>query len=756
MASPYTATANTKMLLRFDSTSSTPDATGNVTDLTGGTGNYTDGKFSRATYQNLGSIYRTGATKSFVQSIGDYTISMWVKPIVQPSNPAYPRWTLFRNAYSTDDHHIEYSYNNDGFYRIHYKRTRYLPGVYNNVVAVGVTQIYTLPIDSYTNLIFTYDDSENMIKLYVNGVLYTQSNQSVYSTYAWSSLWNSGTINSMNGFSRGQMIYDDLVLENTVWSPEKAAFVAGAPFITAHPQPVTKDPGDTVTFSVIAIGDDLTYQWQVSENNGTFNNVPGETSSTLSFVASFPLSYNRYRVAVSTDTATIYSDSALLKVNYTAASGMLAWFHFDEGYIGGHRVDVLGPFGDYNLSDWPFENPALAGFTGFNWASPKPHDSGYILGMPGCRAEPAANIGGSLDFRGYTGSSAGYSGIAGPYNYIRTGGRYFMYEDREDYVDLDTNSFTIMTWIRLPWESINKSFDYLDYLGVSRTRTGFTYQYAGQGDFADSRWGMEIQGSISTPRIEYRFGNGTFAQNKYYRLTNLNLMGFLDGEWHHVVSVVNRVNNTITTYFDGVAHSQILDISDLTYNLTVPYSSVDTDHRYQIMGGGEYNSTDFTALPGSFSDDYKQYMSVDDHRLYKRALEPNEIKGIYDSTSFGFDFWADDRSVPVNTPIVFTPTGVFDFGVSGYNWTYGDGSVSTGYTGYHSYTGNNSSYDVSLLMQFDTGSTGLEYKVDYIRVEDVITYTINDQYYYNGESVTFTGGATGVPGPITYKWQKEE
>jgi hypothetical protein len=568
------------------------------------------------------------------------------------------------------------------------------------------------------------------------------------------------------------MIYDDLVIEDTVWSPEKAAFVSGAPFITVQPQPVTKDPGDTVTFSVSAIGDDLTYQWQISENNGAFTDMLGETSSTLSFVASFPLSYNKYRVAVSTDTATIYSDSALLKVNYTAASGMLAWFHFDEGYIGDHRVDVDDYWGDYNYPDWPYEKPALAGFTGYNWASSAPYDYGLFPGPIRHRGDPIANIGGSLDFRGWTGTyyketpTVGYSGIAGPYNYIRSANA-FRYEDTEDYIDLGTDSFTVMTWIRLPWESMHKQFDYIDKDGSEATEGRFRHCYASQGPIGSGRWQMNIYGTYNTgpgdlvPSIEYRFydgsGSGLPAHNKVYYLLNIDGLGFVDDEWHHLTSVVDRVNNTITTYFDGAPNAQVIDISDMDFDLTEPYTLGGYKHTYTIeMPSTAMETLNPGVVEGSLSDDYKRYMSIDDHRLYKRALEPNEIKGIYDSTSLGFDFWADDRSVPVNTPVIFTPTGVFDFGVSGYNWTYGDGSVSTGYTGYHSYTGNNSSYDVSLLMQFDTGSTGLEYKVDYIRVEDVITYTINDQYYYSGESVTFTGGATGVPGPITYKWQKEE
>ncbi|RYZ52507.1 MAG: hypothetical protein EOP49_09330, partial [Sphingobacteriales bacterium] len=58
-------------------------------------------------------------------------------------------------------------------------------------------------------------------------------------------------------------------------------------------------PGNTATFSVVVSGTSLTYQWQVSTDNGNaWTNIPSETNSTLSIVTSAAMEGNQYRVVI--------------------------------------------------------------------------------------------------------------------------------------------------------------------------------------------------------------------------------------------------------------------------------------------------------------------------------------------------------------------------------------------------------------------------------------------------------------------------
>src|SRR5207247_3195574 len=67
------------------------------------------------------------------------------------------------------------------------------------------------------------------------------------------------------------------------------------PSVTAQPTSQTACAGSTATFTSTASGSPTpTVQWQVStDGGGTFNDVPGATSTTLSFTAA--ASQNGYR-----------------------------------------------------------------------------------------------------------------------------------------------------------------------------------------------------------------------------------------------------------------------------------------------------------------------------------------------------------------------------------------------------------------------------------------------------------------------------
>lgn len=88
--------------------------------------------------------------------------------------------------------------------------------------------------------------------------------------------------------------------------------------ITSQPQNVTKTAGTAATFSTIATGTSLTYQWQVLPvGDASYSNISGATSATLSLSASdvtAEASGNKYRCKISDANGYIYTDSATLTV----------------------------------------------------------------------------------------------------------------------------------------------------------------------------------------------------------------------------------------------------------------------------------------------------------------------------------------------------------------------------------------------------------------------------------------------------------
>ncbi|MFT3979739.1 MAG: M36 family metallopeptidase [Ferruginibacter sp.] len=95
--------------------------------------------------------------------------------------------------------------------------------------------------------------------------------------------------------------------------------VNAAPAITTQPQSSTVCTGANASFSVVATGTNITYQWQVStDGGGTWTNVTGATTATLSVASTTAaMNGNRYRVVVSgtCTPASVTSAEATLTVN---------------------------------------------------------------------------------------------------------------------------------------------------------------------------------------------------------------------------------------------------------------------------------------------------------------------------------------------------------------------------------------------------------------------------------------------------------
>ena len=82
--------------------------------------------------------------------------------------------------------------------------------------------------------------------------------------------------------------------------------------ILQHPQSAEILPGEQVTMSVMAEGDDLSYQWQWSSDGENWNNCAGSGYNTDTFAFTMKALYNgrRYRCAVSRGDETAYTNAA--------------------------------------------------------------------------------------------------------------------------------------------------------------------------------------------------------------------------------------------------------------------------------------------------------------------------------------------------------------------------------------------------------------------------------------------------------------
>lgn len=97
--------------------------------------------------------------------------------------------------------------------------------------------------------------------------------------------------------------------------------------------------------------------------------------------------------------------------------------------------------------------------------------------------------------------------------------------------------------------------------------------------------------------------------------------GFNDGNWHHVMAVVNRSANTVQIYVDGTAR---------TLTAAGGYCGTASGTALNISGCGSLNGSSGDALYlGSHNGSFEYFHgALDDIRLYRRALTATEVAGI--------------------------------------------------------------------------------------------------------------------------------
>lgn len=143
----------------------------------------------------------------------------------------------------------------------------------------------------------------------------------------------------------------------------KSTAYAGAIGFVTQPQPATRIPGSTATFSVTSNAPtQSTYQWQVSTGGGAFTNIAGATSSSYTTpVLAFSDNGNQYRSRLTStvNASTADSTPALLTVyNLTGPTAPQIFDTFNNGTgpdnTGTVPAAVQTLSGNYNFSYGPF------------------------------------------------------------------------------------------------------------------------------------------------------------------------------------------------------------------------------------------------------------------------------------------------------------------------------------------------------------------------------------------------------------------
>jgi len=133
----------------------------------------------------------------------------------------------------------------------------------------------------------------------------------------------STTLNFTAAFSQNGNKYRAVFTNTSGTATTTAATltVQTAPVVTTNPSDQTVNAGNTATFTAAASGNPTpTVQWQVSTDGGTtFNDLSGETSTTLSFTANQSQNGYEYRAVFTNVVSTATTTAATLHVNTPSA-----------------------------------------------------------------------------------------------------------------------------------------------------------------------------------------------------------------------------------------------------------------------------------------------------------------------------------------------------------------------------------------------------------------------------------------------------
>ncbi|MES2398089.1 MAG: PKD domain-containing protein [Bacteroidota bacterium] len=182
-------------------------------------------------------------------------------------------------------------------------------------VCAGSTTSFSV-VATGTNLTYQWQVNQGMgFTNLVSMIPYTGVTSSLLSI--------TGVTTALNGYQYRCVVNSDVCLTTSGAGTLTVTSCAPCtpPIIMLNPNPVGVCAGSTTSFSVMATGTNLTYQWQVNPGAGfsnLFNTIPynGVTTNTLSIIAT-PTWANgyQYRCVVSSGTCASESNGAILTVN---------------------------------------------------------------------------------------------------------------------------------------------------------------------------------------------------------------------------------------------------------------------------------------------------------------------------------------------------------------------------------------------------------------------------------------------------------
>lgn len=170
----------------------------------------------------------------------------------------------------------------------------------NESLCEGANANFSVTATGTTNITYQWQENQGLGFADV-------SDGGIYSGSSTSSLILTGIANSQNGFTYRCIISGDFASD--LISSEAVLNLLEQASILAQPQDQNINSGETASFSVIATGDNLSYQWRL---DGT--NISGETSSTLSISNVTSADAGVYSCVITSTCNTLVSNDATLTI----------------------------------------------------------------------------------------------------------------------------------------------------------------------------------------------------------------------------------------------------------------------------------------------------------------------------------------------------------------------------------------------------------------------------------------------------------
>ena len=380
------------------------------------------------------------------------------------------------------------------------------------------------------------------------------------------------------------------------------------PIISVQPSPTTNYAGLPAKLVVVAAGTvPLTYQWK---KNGV--DIGGATESTLAFTPLTSGDQDVYSVGITNSVGGTNSITVPLVVLPPPTSppnipGLVLHMPFD-----GDLTDATGR-GNNGTGIYSTTNVLAASSGTSNVYNPNPGnpDFQYVAG----------ELGQGLHFKTVAANTGGTTSVGTNDYYVTLGVRPDL--------KFNSNSYSVAFWIKTELGFIGGDLPYFCDAVGSEGNNGFVFAPAyGYGTADDNPnpapvnyggWGLTVYGG----------GNGVRV---YGDLGSIN-----NGNWHHLVHVVDRAQGTINTYLDGaLAH----------------YSKAGGT---TVTAAGNIDTTTAACIgqdpTGRYGEDGT--FEIDDLGVWRKALSPLEAASIYAAASFsGLSFTNTQTSLP---PLVMTP-----------------------------------------------------------------------------------------------------